>query len=256
MNLVSASRDPAAMLGAWVPLIEAMPDAVWLVDGRTLAIVAANRQAAALFGTPDDVLVGREVLELAATPEDLAFWGEVAEGQAERIESETLMRRFDGRVVPVLRQVSRIERDGDAPLYVVVVHDRSEQVRLQRELEDSVAQLQGTLESSADGILVTDLAGRIRHCNRRFAEMWALPPELLARHDDDALLEWMRRSVTDPGAYMRRLAQIDEATMMQAADRIDLHSGHAFERVTMPHCSRGRPIGRVFSFRVLAAGTS
>ena len=191
------------------------------------------------------------MLELAASPEDLAFWGEVAEGLTERIESETLMRRFDGRAVPVLRQVSRVDREDDAALFVVVVRDRSAQVRLERELEDSLAELQATLESSADGILVTDLAGRIRHCNRRFAEMWAVPPEILARRDDDALLDWMRRSVIDPGAYMRRLAQIDEATMLQTADRLDLHDKRVFERVTMPQCSRGRPIGRVFTFRDL-----
>jgi len=251
MNTLTVPLESSQALAAWLPLIEAMPDAVWLVDGASLSIAAANRHAVALFGGAEArELVGRDMLELAATPEDLAFWGEVAEGLTERIESETLMRRFDGRAVPVLRQVSRVESEG-AALFVVVVHDRSAQVRLERELEDSLAELQATLESSADGILVTDLAGRIRHCNRRFAELWSVPPEILARRDDDALLEWMRRSVVDPGAYMRRLAQIDEATMLQAADRIELHADRVFERVTMPQCSRGRPIGRVFSFRDL-----
>ena len=48
---------------------------------------------------------------------------------------------------------------------------------------------------------------------------------------------------------MLRLAEIDAATMLQATDRVELRSGKVVERATAPQCSRGRPIGRVFSYR-------
>jgi diguanylate cyclase (GGDEF)-like protein/PAS domain S-box-containing protein len=239
----------AAPLAVWRALIEAMLHAVWLVDARELRIVAANRAAGALMGRPAGELLGKEVIALVVTPEDLCFWGEVATGLTDAIDSETLVRRADGAVVPVLRRVSRVEGEDGAAMYVVALHDRSEQLRTQRALESAAADLRATLESTQDGILVTDLSGRIRNVNRRFAHLWGMPEELLARHDDDAVLEWMRRSVADPGEYMRRLAAIDEATMLQATDTLTLHSGKVFERVTMPQCTGGRPIGRIFSFR-------
>ena len=90
----------------------------------------------------------------------------------------------------------------------------------------------GLAFSAIDRILVTDLSGRVRHCNQRFASMWGVPPELLFKRDDDALFDWMRRSVADPGAYMRRLSDIDEATMLHATDVLRLHSGRVIERVT------------------------
>ena len=238
-----------APLAVWRTLIEAMLHAVWLVDARELRIVAANRAAGALMGRPADELLGKEVIALVATQEDLCFWGEVAAGLTDAIDSETLVCRADGAVVPVLRRVSRVEGEDGAAMYVVALHDRSEQVRTQRALENTAADLRATLESTQDGILVTDLSGRIRNVNRRFAHLWGMPEELLARHDDDAVLEWMRRSVADPGEYMRRLAAIDEATMLQATDTLTLHSGKVFERVTVPQCTGGRPIGRIFSFR-------
>jgi diguanylate cyclase (GGDEF)-like protein/PAS domain S-box-containing protein len=238
-----------APLAVWRTLIEAMLHAVWLVDARELRIVAANRAAGALMGRPADELLGKEVIALVATPEDLCFWGEVAAGLTDAIDSETLVCRADGAVVPVLRRVSHVEGEDGAAMYVVALHDRSEQVRTQRALENTAADLRATLESTQDGILVTDLSGRIRNVNRRFAHLWGMPEELLARHDDDAVLEWMRRSVADPGEYMRRLAAIDEATMLQATDTLTLHSGKVFERVTVPQCTGGRPIGRIFSFR-------
>ena len=233
--------------GAWGGLIEAMLDAVWLVDAHTQAIVAANGAAARLMAVGADELVGKTMAELAATPEDLCFWSEAAAGLTEQIESETLIARADGGVVPVTRRVSRLGTDA-APFYVVALHDRSEQRRAERELESTAADLRATLESTQDGILVTDLAGRIRNFNRRFAALWQIPDALLGQRDDDAVLEWMRRSVVDPLAYMRRLATMDDVTVLQASDEVRLHSGKVFKRVTMPQCMHGLPIGRVFSF--------
>jgi len=230
-------------------LIDGMLDAVWLVDARALRVVAANAAAGALMGVEPQRLCGCDVIELSATPEDLFFWGEVAAGQAERIESQTFMRRFDGGIVAVTRRVSRLHLAPSETLYIVALHDRSEQRRIEDELADRVAELAATLESTADGILVTDLAGRIRSFNQTFATQWGIPAELLKQRDDDALLDWMRRSVDDPGDYMRRLAAIDGAPLLRASDTVTLRSGTVLERVTLPQCSRGRPIGRVYSFR-------
>jgi diguanylate cyclase (GGDEF)-like protein/PAS domain S-box-containing protein len=231
-----------------VALIDAMLHAVWLVDAGTLRIAAANQAAGQMLGCDPAALVGTPALSLAATPEDLAFWDDAAQGRANALVSETFVRRFDGSTAAVTRRITRLELDGRTA-FAVVLQDRSEQARIERELEVSAAELTATLESTADGILVTDLAGRIRNFNRRFADLWGVPADLLAQRNDDAVLDWMRRSVTDPGPYMRRLAVLEEATMLQASDVLTLHSGKVIERSTQPQCSRGRPIGRVFSFR-------
>ena len=240
----STSADETAAL------LESILHAVLLVDAARLTVLAANRAAGDLFAAEPGALLGREILELAATPEDLCFWGEVADGRQHEVESESFVRRFDGGVIPVTRRVRRIRFRG-AAAYAVAVLDRSREAAALRRLDTALVDLQATLESTADGLLVTDLSGRIRHFNRRFAAMWELPDDLLVQRDDDAVLEWMRRSVLDSKAYMRRLAAIDEATMLQASDLIQLHSGRTFERVTQPQISRGRPVGRVYAFRDL-----
>ncbi|HEY4068425.1 MAG TPA: diguanylate cyclase, partial [Burkholderiaceae bacterium] len=246
------STTPIPPPKAWTALIEAMLDAVWLVDARSLAIVAANRAAGALMGCSAQALVGKTMDELAVTPEDQLFWQEAARGLVERIESDTMIARTDDLVVPVTRRVSFLELDGSS-FYAVTLHDRSEELRVGCALEEAAADLRATLESTQDGILVTDLAGRIRNFNQRFATLWQIPEPLLHERDDDAVLDWMRRSVIDPAAYMRRLATMDDATMLQATDEVRLSSGVVIERVTMPQCANGRPIGRVFSFRDITA---
>ncbi len=229
-------------------LIEAMLHAVWVVDAATLRVVAANRASGLLLGCEPAALIGQPAAALAATPEDLAYWDEAATGAPAPLLSDTCVCRVDGSTVPVTRRIGALVLAGRS-LHAVALHDRSEQLRAEREREVAVAELGATLESTADGILVTDLAGRIRNFNRRFAELWEIPQDLLTHRDDDAVLDWMRRSVVDPAAYMRRLAELEQATLMRASDVLRLHSGRLVERTALPQCSLGRPIGRVFSFR-------
>jgi diguanylate cyclase (GGDEF)-like protein/PAS domain S-box-containing protein len=238
--------------GAWHSIIDSLIEAVWLVDATTLRIVDANANAARLVGVPVAELVGRDVQALVATPEDLQYWSDVAAGIREPIHSDSFVRRFEGTLVPVTRRVSYMRAASRGGVYVVAMHDRSEQRRVEEECESLLADLQSTLESTADGILVIDLSGRIRAFNRRFATLWNLPEELLVKRDDAAVRQWMRRSVAEPAAFAQRLAAIEEATMLQTSDVITLHSGRVLERLTMPQCSRGQPVGRVYSFRDLS----
>jgi PAS domain S-box-containing protein len=233
----------------WPQLIESMLEAVCLVEPEGLRIVAANAAAGQLLGLAPAELVGRDMHELAATPEDECFWREVAEGAGAGIVSESYICRPGAEPVPVLRRVSRVEPAPQAALYVVALHDRSSEVAARRGIEAAQAELQATLESVSDGVLVCDLAGHISNFNRRFAAIWDVPEEMLLLHADDEIFEWMRTQVADPREYSRRLAEIEAATLLQATDRLELRSGSIVERVTGPQRSRGRPIGRVYTYR-------
>ena len=243
-------------LPAWRTLLDALGEPAWLVCAHRLVVLAINAEALALLGQGEAAVLGQSADQLIATPEDLAYWDDVRNedrgGPVGTLLSETVLVDGAGRLVQVTRRIRALGpmADGKAPPpFLVVVHDRSEAQRELDEREMLVSELQATLESTADGILVTDLAGRIRAFNRRFAQIWGLPESLLTERQDDAVYDWMRRSVVDPEAYSRRLAQIGEATLLQASERITLHSGQVLERVTQPQNCRGRPCGRVWAFR-------
>ena len=186
VDQTSRSYPPFANVATWQTLIDAMLHAVWLVDPGDLCIVAANRAAGELAGLPVAQLIGMQAVALTPAPQDICFWGEVAEGLSDSIESETFAVRL-GRAVPVTRRVSRVDLAAGGSLFVVALHDRSEQVRVERDLEDVAADLRATLESTQDGILVTDLGGRIRNFNRHFAALWDVPQDMLTQRDDDAV---------------------------------------------------------------------
>jgi len=240
-------------LSAWRAMLAAMGEPAWIVEPQGLTVCAVNAEALGLLGQTEASVLGQGADSLIATPEDLAFWDDLRAGHDAGLHSDTVLVDATGRLVQVTRRVQSLTEPGAAPgaaaHHLVVVRDRSAQQREQEERELLLSELQATLESTGDGILVTDLAGRIRAFNRRFAQIWGLPEDLLTQRQDDAVYDWMRRSVVDPEAYSRRLASISEATLMQASERIELHSGQVLERVTQPQCQRGRPCGRVWAFR-------
>lgn len=230
-------------------LIDGMLEAVWMVDPVDLRVVAANQAAHELLGVSQGSLVGKAAIELAATPEDMLFWEDVAAGLSDRILSDSLVCRADGTTVPVERRVSLLRLAPGQSLYLVGVRDRSEQRRVEDELERLVSELRATLESTADGILAVDLHGNIRGYNQRLADLWGFPRALTLRRDDQAIFAWLREAVADVQTYDDRLALIARSPLLETTDLIVLKSGRVIERVTRPQYSRGRPIGRVFSYR-------
>ena len=236
-------------VNTWQPLIEGLLESVLVVDGTDLRILCLNRSACTLLGVDPDALVGRPVLELAATPEDLFFWDEVSRGLSDEILSETVLRRADGSTLHVDRRISRVAIGGSTTVYLVGINDRSEQRRVEDELEKLVAELRATLESTADGILVVDPGNGIRSYNQRFAELWDIPYTLMTRRADAETHDWLARSVVDPDSYSTRLEELRRAPLLEATDMIVLRSGRVLERVSLPQYARGRPVGRVFSFR-------
>ncbi len=239
-------------------LLDGLADAAWLAELRSGTVVAANAAAQGLFGQCTGALCGQSALQLAASPEDLAWWDDAQAGHLSPLHSDTVITCADGRVMHVSRSIRPVCLSGaegnpltQATHALVALSDRTAEHASEARREELLAELQGTLEATADGILVTDLVGVVRTFNRRFADLWGMPVALLQQHDDLAVQAWMSRSLLDPAAYEGRLRALSQATLVAVTDRLELVSGRVLERVTRPLFHAGRPTGRVWSFRDL-----
>jgi EAL domain-containing protein (putative c-di-GMP-specific phosphodiesterase class I)/PAS domain-containing protein len=236
----------AASREALRALLVALGDAAWVVDAAAGRVLLANEAAGRLLGR---ALEGLDADELLDTIEDLAFWESASRGEAQVLESDCTLYPSDGRTCHVTRRIAPLTLADGTPLYLVQVRDRSFEHRVQVERETALAELRATLEATADAILVTDLGGRIRAFNRRFAAMWSLPDSVLHAGDDRAVAAWLRMNVMEVDAYDRRLEEVLAHTLAESLDTIALVNGALLERHAQPQWSQGRPIGRVFSFR-------
>ncbi|MEI8156394.1 MAG: EAL domain-containing protein [Burkholderiales bacterium] len=235
----------------WAALLDAMIEAVCLVDATTLRIMVVNQGLVALVGLEKSLFIGKPIVELTVALEDLYFWEDVAAGLADSILSESLVRMANNVAIPVERKVTRVWLNPDEPVYLVGLRDLRQQRQAEEQLESRMAELRATLESTGDGILVTDTEGAVRHYNRRFAELWNVPHGVLDAHDGPALFAHMTACVHDEPVYQDQLSRISSDPELQCTDVLLLRSGRMLERVTLPQVSRSRVVGRVYSFRDL-----
>ena len=120
------------------------------------------------------------------------------------------------------------------------------------ELARSLSVMRATLESTADGILVTDRTGRIETFNQKFLEVWGLAPGELEGKDHQRLLQQLPHIFRDPQAHLARLEAIYGSTT-ESLDQLELTDGRSFERFSRPRVIDGRTVGRVWSYRDVTA---
>src|SRR6185436_875757 len=62
---------------------------------------------------------------------------------------------------------------------VAIIRNITEQKQAEEKLRHSISLLRSTFESTADGLLVVDRAGRIVSFNERFLSLWRIPRKIL-----------------------------------------------------------------------------
>ncbi len=131
------------------------------------------------------------------------------------------------------------------------ITDKKELVAL-RELQDHLRHseqlLRGTIESTADGILVIDETGRISHWNQRFARMWGLSEEELVRMDGAALLDCLAGRLKRPKKFQNVARQLGR-WKQDSLDTLRLRDGKIIESYTCPLHRDSVSGGRVWNFR-------
>jgi PAS domain-containing protein len=108
--------------------------------------------------------------------------------------------------------------------------------------------LRTVLESTTEGILVADVAGRIATYNRKFMALCGIPDYVMAPMDLERVLRFLQDQFADPGAFLDEalaLADHSKRRLLGALAGRDQRSIAVFGR----SLRMGRGVeGRVFSF--------
>jgi PAS domain S-box-containing protein len=118
-----------------------------------------------------------------------------------------------------------------------------------QELARTLAMMRATLESSTDGILVTDDDGRVMVFNEKFVEMWRIPREILDTRDHRQVLEATCRAFEDPQQFLARIDEIYASPPPDSYDLLELADGRVLERFSRIQFVEERDVGRVWTFR-------
>jgi signal transduction histidine kinase/ActR/RegA family two-component response regulator len=117
------------------------------------------------------------------------------------------------------------------------------------ELARSLAMVRATLESTTDGILVTDGTGQVTGSNQKYLEMWRLPRDIMDSNEHRNLLDACSRQFDDPRQYLAGIDAIFASSPPETFDLLELTDGRVFERFSRIQVVEDRNVGRVWSFR-------
>jgi PAS domain S-box-containing protein len=140
-------------------------------------------------------------------------------------------------------------KSGAVQFFLAMIEDITLRKIAEGELEKSFSLLKATLESTADGILVVDVNGKIVQFNKKFAEMWRIPQEVLDSGEDSDALKFVKDQLTDPESFLENVKHLYAEPDAITSDLLEFRDGRFFERYSQPQKIGENSVGRVWSFR-------
>ena len=122
-----------------------------------------------------------------------------------------------------------------------------------KQLLQSLSLVEAAFESTADGILVVDLTGRITRWNQRFAQLWRTPLQFLESGDDQAVLGHGTQQLRDPASFFEQVSNLYAQPEAESFDILDFADDRVFERYSCPQRIGTTIVGRVWCFRDVTA---
>lgn len=231
-------------------VIESTSDGIFAKDlsGRYVMVNASG--AANIAMRPEDI-VGKTDFDLFPREDAERFRDgdrQVAEAGETRTYEETAVLLGVPRTLLIAKGPYR---DSNGRMIGLVGNSRdiTDQKETHKALERSLAALQATLDSTADGILVLDLSRRITNVNQQFLDLWGIQRSTVDESNYEQVLEHVLRQLKDPELCRRSFEQLLTDPALERTDILERSDGRLIERFAHAQRVSGTTVGRVFSYR-------
>ncbi|MBS1963856.1 MAG: GAF domain-containing protein [Bdellovibrionales bacterium] len=109
--------------------------------------------------------------------------------------------------------------------------------------------LEATLDATKEGLLVVDRNGKIVRSNRRFAEIWRMPAELVEGKDDSAMVQFAKDQLEKPAQFVNQVESAYADLEGEFSDILRFRDGRRIARTKQPYRISGVTAGTLWSFR-------
>src|SRR5437016_6107550 len=235
-------RESEAELQA---LFSAISDVILVLDADGRYVKIAPTSPSLLY-RPAPELIGRTLHEVFDQENADKFLGYIRRALAAR---ETVQAEYslhiEGREVWFAAAISPM----DDRRVVLVARDISDRKRAEQDVRETLSLLNATFESTADGVLVVDLKGRIVSFNRKFTELWRIPDSVLDTKDAAQTRAFVLEQVKEPDAFLAKIDELYHRPEASSFDVLLFKDGRTFERYSQPQRIAGKTVGRVWFYR-------
>ena len=242
-SIAESERRNRSLVGGspnWISLLDS--------NGRYLVI---NQAGLTAMGWAEEDIIGTRYCD--AWPDEVKSKVEdgikqVLQGVQYCFEGEYVCS--DGNIIVwsvVLNPIT--SQDGSIRQFVAIAGNITERKHAEQELERSLSALRATIESTADGILVTDSRGKIITLNQLFTDIWCIPESIIELHDGKKALPLISDQLVQPEVFHFRINELQNEPNSESYDILNLKDGRVIESYSLPQTINGDNAGRVWSFR-------
>lgn len=258
VKLSQVEKDLTVQKNWLEEVIENAPEAIVISD-LDQRIVQINDEFSRLFGWSFDEAKGRKLDDLIV-PEDRQAEARGLSLQARRggrVKRETVRRRKDGAPVDVDLSAGPVRSASGDLGYLAIYRNISRRKAAQRELDNQRERLAVTLRSIGDGVITTDIQGRVALINRAAEEMTGWPSNEAIGWPVETVMPVVDNQTGEPAASeVRRI--LDGGTAVELLHDAGLVSRTGRQIPVARSCAPihdrdGRVVGAVIVFRNASA---
>jgi len=233
--------------------LESAANAIVITDAQG-TFQWVNSAFTRLTGYSAEEAVGQNPRFLKSGKQDESFyqnlWDTILAGKV--WSAEIINRKKDGQLYTEDMTISPVcSAAGKITNFVAIKQDVTERKRIEQELKFRNVILSTQQEVSLDGILVVDDDNdEIISCNRRFAEMWGIPADVLATRSASQVLAVGLEKMADSQSFLKNVKVLDCSHNGIYQDQVELKDGKTYERYSAPMTGDdGTYYGRVRYYR-------
>lgn len=221
-----------------------------LIDPDTLRFVEVNPATCRMLGYTREEMLKMRLEDTQVDMDHAALMASVQHTEAAGGSVfENRHRCKNGDILDVEVNAHVLEISGKR-LIVALWRDITGQKQAQEEIRFKNTILQTQQETSPDAILVVDENGKIVSYNRRFVELWHVPPQLISGGQDEPVLKSVVDQVAEPEVFLERVLYLYAHREERSREEIRLKNGKTIERYSAPATGAdGKYYGRIWYFR-------
>lgn len=231
-------------------IFDSASDAIFIHDLNDGSILDLNKKMLEMFGytREEGLRLNVDSLSEGVSPysqvEAMELIQKVSAGKPQIFDWRAKKKNGDLFWVEVNLKTIRLENEKRV---LAIVRDIDERKQSEEALGKNQRPLGLILDTIKDGILVGHTDGSFAYTNKRFAEMWRIPPGHINSGQRESLHKIVLEQLKDPEGFLKTLKDAYKSRQ-ELNDVIKFKDGRVFERYSEPLMQNGKVYGRVWSF--------
>ncbi|MEC4727897.1 response regulator [Shewanella sp. D64] len=214
-------------------------------------ITYVNRLFTEISGYSEKALIGRNHRLLNSGRHPKAFFTQMYSviSKGEVWSAEICNRAKDGSYYWVDTTIVPFNNAaGEPESYVAIRTDITERKESDLRVKKGLSLMLSVMESTDNGILVTDPDGRVLQFNHRFCDIWSITPETLENLEHGEFAYMDKLQLIDGDSFIDAIESLYQEPELEGFDTLFFKDGRVFEQVSLSMNSGKEFLGRVWSF--------